>query len=497
MVRTMDASRPAGASAASITLWLSAPLILGFAAWGLAAPDAMRASAAAATSWVLGRFGWAILAMASAALVLLAGLALSPWGRLRLGHPDDRPAYSTLSWAAMLFAAGMGTGLVVWGVAEPLTHATAPPGTASGSALPLTFLHWGIHAWAIYAAAALPVAWFAWGRGRPLLVSASFARSGRVVAGGIDALAVVAVTFGLGGTLAMGVLALGSALRLLGLAVPAPGAAFGVATLLALGGIAILSALSGIGRGIRLLSKANLLLAIALMAGVLLFGPTAGLLGGWVEALAGYARLLVPASLMLAPHGDPQWARDWTLTYFLWWLAWGPFVGVFIARISRGRTVRQFVAGVVLLPAIGSTLWFAILGGAGLALLEGGGPAAEALRKASAAEPTAALTILLGTLPLGQLWGALAVVILILFLVTSIDSAIFVLGMMTSGGAPDAPLLLRLFWGMALVALALAITLVASVETARAMAILGALPYPLVLAAQTIALVAALRRVRP
>jgi glycine betaine transporter len=214
----------------------------------------------------------------------------------------------------------------------------------------------------------------------------------------------------------------------------------------------------------------------------------------WVDSLGAYLAQLPELSFRLRPfEAAEQWTRDWTLTYFIWWLAWGPFVGLFIARISRGRTVREFLAGVVLFPALGCSLWFAIIGGSGLLrLLEEGpdGPLAAAVR----ADPTGALALFLGGLPFGPLLVGAAILLLIVFIVTSIDSAIFVLAMMTSGGTADPPVRLRLAWAALLLMLAAGILSVASVEVARAMAILGALPYPLILAAQTVALVRALAR---
>jgi glycine betaine transporter len=476
------------------------PLVAAFALWGLAAPGSLRDSALAATGAVLGGFGWLLLLGATAALFFCLWLAVGRHGTVRLGAPAERPAFSTASWIAMLFAAGMGTGLVVWAVAEPVTHALAPPdgalppAGAARQALVLTYLHWGLHAWGIYALAALVIAWF-WGvEGRPPLVSAPLAALGapRAVRTGADGIAILAIAFGLAGTLVMGVLTLRSALPMAGIATDQP--AFPWVVLLGLLAVALASAASGVGRGIRLLSDFNILLALGLMAAVLLLGPSARLMSLWVDSLGAYLAQLPELSFRLRPfEAAEQWTRDWTLTYFLWWLAWGPFVGLFIARISRGRTVREFLAGVVLFPALGCSLWFAIIGGSGLLrLLEEGpdGPLAAAVR----ADPTGALALFLGGLPFGPLLVGAAILLLIVFIVTSIDSAIFVLAMMTSGGTADPPVRLRLAWAALLLMLAAGILSVASVEVARAMAILGALPYPLILAAQTVALVRALAR---
>ena len=456
----------------------------------------------AASGFVLARLGWAVLAMATGALLFCLWLALGPHGRRRLGPPEARPEFGTLSWLAMLFAAGMGTGLVVWGVAEPVTHALHPPGgggvseASARQAMVLTFLHWGLHAWAIYALAALVVGWFAFRAGRPATVSAALAGLGtggpaRGLRWAAEIAGILAVVFGLAGTLAMGARTVASGLPAVGLP-PAAAEALGPLVLLAIGLTALASAATPLGRGIRLLSDLNILLAIILMLAVFLLGPSAELLARLGQGIRDYLAALPRLSVSLAPAPAAQaWARDWTLTYFLWWLAWGPFVGVFIARISRGRSIREFLAGVVLVPAFGSFLWFAVLGGSGLALLlaDPEGPIA----RAAAGEPTAALFTLLAGLPAGALLSALALVLLGLFLVTSIDSAAYVLGMMASGGDPSPPVWLRLSWGLLLLLLGAAILSVATVEVARGLAILGALPYPLVLGAQAAGLVLALR----
>jgi glycine betaine transporter len=494
---------PRSRSRSRLVLLLALPLVGAFALWGLARPEAMVATSLAVTGGVLGSLGWVVKLLASGALVLVLWLGLGRHRNARLGQPHERPAFSAWSWIAMLFAAGMGTGLVVWGVAEPITHYLNPPGgplppaEAAAQAMVLTYLHWGLHAWAIYALCGLVIAWFSFRHGRPALVSAPLegllpGRAGAALAVTADSLGILSVTFGLAATLAMGILTLRSGLAASGFAnLPswAP-----LAGLFTLGAIAMASALSGVGRGIRILSDLNILIAIALMAAVLLLGPTADLLSLFARSVLAYLIALPGLSFGLDPiAGNAQWTRDWTLTYFLWWLAWGPFVGVFIARISRGRTVGQFVAGVVLVPTLGSMLWFAVMGGSGLLVIDAegiGGPLATAVRT----DPPAAMTLFLNGLPAGVLlgWGAMA--LLLVFVVTSVDSAIFVLGMMSAGGAETPPLLLRFGWGLALLLLAAAMLTVATVEAARAMAILGALPYPLILVLQSVALMTSLRQ---
>ncbi|MFQ3596229.1 MAG: BCCT family transporter, partial [Sphingomonadaceae bacterium] len=411
-----------------VLLALALPPVVGVAAVGLAAPDALRDAVAAATGFLLRTLGTPILLGATSCLLLLLWLGLGPWRRLRLGADDSRPEFGTLSWLAMLFAAGMGTGLVVWGAAEPVTHALFPPGGArpeAGSArlaILLTCFHWGLHAWAIYALCALVIGWFAFRLGRPALVSAPLAgllpgRAGRMLERAADTVGIFAVCCGLAATLAMGMLSLGALLGPL-----AGGPTLRLGLLAILGGVALLSASTRLGQGIRWLSNANLLLAIAILLAILVLGPTARILATFIRGLADYLLALPVLSLGLGALGaDRQWTADWSLTYLLWWLAWGPFVGVFIARISRGRTIGEFVAGVLLVPTLGSILWFAAFGGAGLAALAEEGPAGPI---ADAARTNAVLLLpaLLQALPAGELLAAAVALLLAIFLVTSVDS---------------------------------------------------------------------------
>lgn len=486
-----------------LVLMIALPLVGGFALWGLLWPDAMLAVSLAATGAVLGGLGWLVLLLSTCALLFIAWLGIGRHRNAVLGGPDAKPEFSTAGWISMLFAAGMGTGLMVWAVAEPVTHFLSPPGgalppaAAARQALVITYFHWGFHAWAIYALCGLVIAWFSFRRGRPALISAPLegllkGRADRALAITADSLGLIAISFGLAATLVMGVLTMVAGLKALGIAADGPAMAFGLLALL--GAASIASALSGLERGILTLSNINALLAIALMLVVLASGPAATLLEIWVDSLGAYIAALPELSFRLRPlEGAAQWTQDWTLTYLLWWLAWGPFVGLFIARISRGRTVGQFVAGVVIAPTLGSILWFAIMGGSGLLAVMQQGPAGP-LAAAVRADPTGALMAFLLGLPAGSLMGVVSIILLLLFVVAGIDSAIYVLASQSVGGAEHPTATVRIGWGLALVALAGAMLAVADVQTVRAMAILGALPYPLILVLQTIALMTSLRQ---
>ena len=353
---------------------LALPLCIAIAVWGIAAPESLTSIADGFIAAAFRRLDSTILFTISAFVVLLLALAISPVGRLRLGRPDERPEFSVWSWLAMLFAAGMGIGLVFWGVAEPMSHLAAPIDAAPFSreaarrAMVLTSFHWGLHAWAVYGVAALVLAYFGFRRGTRALPGAPlrFAFSGRwtrPAASVADLLSVVAVAFGVAGSIAMGVLQMHSGLHVT-VGVPQQSTLVPVLILVAMVIAYQASAVTRLDKGIKWLSNINMVLALALMLFVLFAGPTERLLAGFIEALSDYATGLpaLPGDVLAA---DPAWLKSWSLTYLVWWVAWAPFVGIFIARISRGRTIREFVVGVLLVPTVFSVLWFAILGGTG------------------------------------------------------------------------------------------------------------------------------------
>lgn len=477
-------------------------LVLGFGLWGLIAPAAMSNVAMGLVGFVLGHLGWFYLAMCSAFLVLSAWLAFGPYGRIRLGPDDSRPEFSTPSWIAMLFAGGMGSGLVFWGVAEPVSHFAHPPGGIEGSsaesarlAMVLTNLHWGLHAWAIYAVCALVLAYFMFRKSMPGLIStpirASLSASTRTRTLGVvsDVVATFAVVFGLAGSLGQGVLQVRAGITELFHLEPTTMLSILILLLTALA--FILSASTGLSKGIQYLSNLNMVLILALLLVVVVLGPTSFVIESFLNGVGGYISSLPEYSLrLLSYENQMDWTRDWTLTYLIWWIAWGPFVGIFIARISRGRTIREFCAGVILIPTIFSIFWFAALGGTGIWIeLNGGGGLAELVRE----DVAAAAFAFLDFLPLGPVLAALAVVLIFVFLVTSADSGTYVISMMSAGGQLDPGLRLKLAWGTAMTLLTMAILLSGSIEVAKAMAAFGAVPFTLVLVLQIVSFLRTLR----
>lgn len=473
-----------------------------FGLWGLAAPDGMTGAAAAAVDFVLSGLGWMYLLLATAFIVLSAWLAFGRYGRLRLGPDDSRPEFSTPSWIAMLFAGGMGSGLVFWGVAEPVIHFAHPPGSTAGAsaesarlAMVLTNLHWGIHAWAIYAICALVIAYFMFRRRMPGLVStpirATFplSRSTRALGIAADVIGVFAVVFGLAGSLVLGVLQVRAGLAEV-FGIP-PTTFVSLMVLLLMTGAFLLSASTGLDKGIRILSNLNMSMTILLAVFVLLVGPTAYIMESFVNVIGDYVSSLPRYAFRLFSYeGQMDWTKTWTLTYLIWWVAWGPFVGVFIARISRGRTIREFCVGVIMIPTIFSMLWFSILGGTGIWIeqMSGGGLAEIVYEDAATA-----LFAFLDFLPLSKVLSLLALFLIFVFLVTSADSGTFVISMMSAEGNPEPATRLKLAWGSAIALLTVAVLLSGSVDVAKAMAIFGALPFTLILVVQIVAFLRALR----
>ena len=440
------------------------------------------------------QFGWPLLTMTLMFLVLCAGLAVSPWGKLRLGAEQDRPEFSTPSWLAMLFAAGMGQGLLFFGVAEPMQYFRSPladPSTevAAREALATSLFHWGLHAWGIYCVAALVVAYFAFRRGTPYLTGAPLrsAFDGNWTAPFAwlsDVLALMAVVFGLGAGVALGSQQLAAGLDIVsGEAPPSVVLLWLVIT------AAIASASTKLKHGIRWLSNGNLALMTAIMVAVFALGPTRYVFESAWHAVGDYPRQLVALSSRAHPFtADTALFEGQTLTYFMWWVSWAPFVGIFIARISKGRTIRELVAGVVLVPTLFSIASFVIFGATGFHQVLSG----DAASAVANAEPTAAIFALLGPLPFAPVLKAATVLTVFVFVVTSVDSGTFVLGMLSSRGSTEPPVYRRIAWGVCLGILSTVFVLAGDVSVVLTMAMSGAAPFALVMALQAVALLRAL-----
>ncbi len=476
----------------------------GIGVWGVVDPEGMTGAALGFTNYTLTGVSWGWLALCTGFLFLAAYMAFGPYGRIRLGKDDEEPEFSTASWISMLFAGGMGSGLLVWGAAEPMYHYISPPGmegatpAAARQALVITNLHWGFHAWAIYACCALVIAYFTFRRNESSMISTPIKAlfqgpSGEAMGKVADILAVMSVVFGLAGSLAMGVLSVRSGM---GFAFDtAPTATNSMIILGALFVCYMLSATTGVDKGIKILSNINMVLTVAIMLLVLFAGPTRFLLETFIDSIGSYFSGMITMSFKLFPFEDlGGWSAGWTLTYLIWWLAWGPFIGIFVARISRGRTIREFVMGVVLVPTIFSMLWFSVFGGAGFYIeMFGGGGLKEIIFE----DAMKALFAFLGYFPGAEFLTILAVALLFIFLVTSADSGTFVLSMMTTNGNLNPPVMQKMVWGTLIALLTVGTVVAESWTVAKAMAITGAIPFAVIVMLQIVGFLREIRKETP
>jgi len=484
------------------------PVVFGFSAGltvlfliltlaNLGAADAMFS---AVKDGIARRFGWFFILSVQGFLLLCVVLAASRFGRIRIGGPDARPEFSSLSWFAMLFAAGMGIGLMFWSVAEPVLHLQNPPGatpmTPEGAqrALDLTFLHWGLHVWGIYALVGLALAYFAYNRGLPMTIRSAFHpllgdRIHGPIGHAIDVLAVLAALFGLATSLGLGVAQINAGLNYaFGIAF-STGAQLGLIALITL--VSAASVGSGLERGIKLLSNVNLLAALLLLVFVLLAGPTLFLLENLVESTGHYLQnLLVLGSWTETYSLESDWQGSWTVFYWSWWIAWSPFVGMFIARISRGRTVREFIFGVLAMPSLLTFVWMATLGGAAIyeSLFVDPG-----IVYAANDNVATALFELLSRYPLQELSVLLAIFLVMIFFVTSCDSGSLVMGIITCGGTTDIRLPQRVFWALLAGAVAAVLVLGGGLTALQTASISTGLPFAVALVFMAVCLVKALR----
>lgn len=472
-------------------------------------PDTFGSVAQGVLSFIYTYFGWFLILAVSFFLIFIVGLSFTRYGRVRLGPDDSTPEFSTLAWFAMLFTAGMGIGLVYFGVAEPVAHFTSPPvgegGTdaAAQQAMNLTFFHWLLHPWAIYIVFALSMAYFSFRRGLPLRpASAFYPLIGDRIYGWlgntIDIIAVFGTMFGLATSLGFGAQQVNAGLNSL-FGVP-NNAGIQMLLIAAITLVAATSVVLGIEKGVRNLSLINMWLAIGLALFVFIVGPTLFILNSVANNIGFYVQNLVGTSFNMFTMNEAgaEWQSGWTLFYWAWWTSWAPFVGMFIARVSYGRTLRQFVAGVLLAPAGVSAVWFVIFGGTAIQYImngNGGG-------LANASTDTA-MFVLLGQLPiapfLSTLVSILAIVVVVLFFATSSDSGSLVIDILTNGGDPNPVWFQRLTWAI-LEGLVAAVLLGAGAATGgdpltalQSAAVASGLPFAIVLIFMCIGLAVGLR----
>lgn len=455
---------------------------------GIVAPEQAGAAFNQIQNWVVATFGWFYILAVAGLLASVVILALSRYGSIKLGPDDSTPDYNYFSWIAMLFAAGMGIGLMFFGVAEPIQHFTAPPeadpGTieAAREAMVITFFHWGIHAWGIYAVVGLSLAYFSFRYNLPLTIrSGLYPLIGNRINGPlgnvVDIFAVVSTIFGIATSLGVGVLQMDAGL---GYLFGAPQTAwFQVILIAGVTGIATLSVVSGLDKGVKRLSELNLLLALLLMLFILFAGPTGFLFKAFTQNIGTYLHNFSARTFNLYAYEPRGWMANWTLFYWAWWIAWSPFVGMFIARISRGRTLREFVTGVLLVPAVMTCLWMSVFGNTAMWLDLGA--AAGGISQAVEADISTALFRFLEFFPFTTATSVLAVVLVGMFFVTSADSGSLVVDTIASGGAEDTPVWQRVYWCGLQGVTAAVLLLAGGLSALQSMTLIAALPFTVIM----------------
>ncbi|WP_347302213.1 BCCT family transporter [Croceibacterium sp. TMG7-5b_MA50] len=462
----------------------------------LLAPGTSDAVFSVAQDWVIRTFGWFYVSAVAAFVVVVLVLGFGPAGRLKLGPDDAEPDFPYASWLAMLFAAGMGIGLMYFAVAEPIQHFTSPPDVeprtfdAAREAMAITFHHYGIHAWAVYALVGLSLAYFSHRKGLPLTLRSGLhpifgKRINGPLGDAIDIFGVCGTVFGVSTSLGFGVAQMSAGLAFnYGLPDTITVQVIVIAVVM---GAATLSVLSGADKGVRRLSELNLMLAVLLMIFVMLWGPTLFLLRALVQNFGLYLDHFVSRTFTLYAYEPRAWMADWTLFYWSWWIAWSPFVGMFIARISRGRTIRQFVIGVLFVPAGFTFLWMTVFGNTAIALDLGG--AAGGISAAVSENLSTALFKFLDYLPGAGFTSTLAIVLVAVFFITSADSGALVIDTLASGGVEDTPRWQRVYWCLLLGATATLLLMAGGLGALQTATLLAALPFACIMLLLAVGLV--------
>ncbi|WP_432407744.1 glycine betaine uptake BCCT transporter [Wukongibacter sp. M2B1] len=465
--------------------------------WGILGKESFEIAANGLFEFLTINFGWSYLISMFLFVGFATFLAFSKYGKIKLGPDDSEPEFKTSSWFAMLFGAGMGIGLVFWGVAEPLNHFVAPPfglqgGTpeAANFAMKQSFVHWGFHPWANYSIIGLALAYFQFRKNKPGLISSIFipligeAKVNGPIGKIIDIFAVFATVAGVATSLGLGTLQINGGLNYL-FGLPST-TTVQIAIIAIVTFIYIWTAVTGIDKGIKLLSDINLVTAIVLLGGTILLGPTVKIINSFTNGLGTYVNQFVYDSFHIEAFGDNSWIGGWTIFYWAWWIAWAPFVGTFIARISRGRTIKEFVLGVIVAPSMASFIWFAAFGTAGINL--GSEIASEAAKVTETA-----LFVVMKQYPLGYVISLVAVFLLCTFFITSANSATFVLGMFTSGGDLNPSNSKKIVWGVVQALLALALLIAGGLKTLQIGSVAAAFPFIFIMIFACISLLKALK----
>src|SRR5690625_3442718 len=444
------AKRPLGA-----TFYASTVVISLFVLWGAISPASLQHIAGDALEWMITNFGWFYMLVTAFFILFVFVLAISPFGKLKLGKDEDKPEFSWFSWFGMLFAAGLGVGFVFFGVAEPILYYNDPPvgiepGTRAAALAALRYgaYHWAFHPWAIFAIVGLTLAYVPFRKGRPALVSSALYpflgyKTDGAIGKTVDILAVLATCTGVATTFGLSAMQITGGLSFL---TDIPNTTTVQLTVIAIVTVLfMISTASGLDKGIKLLSNTNIFIAAILLLFILVFGPTLFIAENFVTTLGGYISNLIPMSLTLTPFSESDWLGRNTIFFWAWHISWAPFMGLFIARISKGRTVRQFIAGVLLVPATIAVLWFTVFGGTGLNIeINGPGGLSEIINE----NVELALFAMLEHLPFSVITSFIGIILIFIFFITSADSATYVLSSMTSKGSLNPSMRVKIIWGV-------------------------------------------------
>ncbi len=496
----LKTTKSGGLSIQPTVFWVSAVVTTAFVLWGVIANKSLAGVSGGILSSLSAGMGWFFIAAANIFLVYTGYLFFSKFGSIRLGGKNAEPEFSTTAWFAMLFSAGMGIGLVFWSVGEPMWHFIGPPslfgvegstGASAQVAMAVTIFHWGFHAWAIYAIIGLALAFFCFNKGLPLTPrSAFYPLIGDKIYGFwghlIDIIAVFATIFGLATSLGLGAQQVNAGLtKLFGIAESS--VAVQVILIAIITGIAIISVVTGLKKGVKLLSQFNVYLALMLVVFVFIVGPTLFLVDSLGQNIGTYLTNLIALSTWTESYGPVEagWQHEWTVFYWAWWIAWSPFVGMFIARISKGRTIRQFVGGVLFVPTFVSSIWLTVFGGTALYTeLHSGGGIIDAVKNNVAT----AMFELLSTLPFAEITSFLMVIVIVTFFVTSSDSGSLVVDTITSGGNLHPPVIQKVFWASAEGVVAAVLLVSGGLGALRSSSIAAGFPFAIILLLMVVSL---------
>jgi choline/glycine/proline betaine transport protein len=460
----------------------------------LSNPELAGAFFASTLASITQNFGWFYMLAVAIFLVFIVTIAISPWGKIKLGPDHIEAEYTFMAWFAMLFSAGYGIALLFFGVAEPVLHFASPPEGpaetigAAKQAMQIAYFHWGFHIWAIYGLVGLILAYFAFRHNLPIAMrSALYPLIGDRIYGPIghtvDTFAILGTVFGLATTLGLSVTQINAGMHYLVPSIPISHTVQ-ILAIITITSLAIVSVVAGMDRGIRRLSLLNITLAIALMAFVFIVGPSIFILETFIQNTGSYLSHIVERTFDLQAYSASDWIGNWTIFIFGWTIAWAPFVGLFIARISRGRTIRQFVLGVMLVPSLFTFFWFSVFGDTALHLImqEGYDNFIESVQ----ADHAIALFQLFEHLPLSGVTSTLAVILIITFFVTSADSGALVIDSMASGGSLSTPVWQRIFWTALLGSVAAVLLLAGGLKALQTASIVSALPFAIILLVATV-----------